>query len=36
MVSGRYGLDQAGDALAAVESRAAIKALITPNPGLVS
>jgi L-iditol 2-dehydrogenase len=30
MVSGRYGLDQASHALAAVESRAAIKALIVP------
>jgi L-iditol 2-dehydrogenase len=30
MVSGRYELDHAGDALAAVESRAAIKALIVP------
>lgn len=30
MVSGRYGLDQASEALAAVESRAAIKALIVP------
>ncbi len=36
MVSGRYTLEQAGDALAAVESRSAIKALITPNPGLLS
>ena len=31
MVSGRYGLEQAGDALAAVESRRAIKALVVPN-----
>src|SRR5438105_5769095 len=30
MVSGRYALDRAADALAAVESRAAIKALIVP------
>ena len=30
MVSGRYSLDQAADALAAVESRSAIKALIVP------
>ena len=36
MVSGRYTLDRAGDALAAVESRSAIKALITPNPGLLA
>lgn len=36
MVGGRYTLEQAGDALAAVESRSAIKALITPNPGLLS
>ncbi|MEO7455508.1 MAG: zinc-binding dehydrogenase [Gemmatimonadaceae bacterium] len=35
MVSGRYTLERAADALAAVESRAAIKAIITPNPGLV-
>jgi len=35
MVSGRYPLDGANDALAAVESRRALKALITPNPGLV-
>ena len=35
MVSGRYTLEQAGDALAAVESRSAIKALITPNPALL-
>ena len=31
MVSGRFGLDRAGDALAAVENRTAIKALIVPN-----
>jgi len=36
MVTGRYTLDRAGDALAAVESRAAIKALITPNPSLLA
>jgi L-iditol 2-dehydrogenase len=36
MVSGRYTLDQTNDALAAVESRAALKAIITPNPQLVS
>jgi L-iditol 2-dehydrogenase len=35
MVSGRYTLERASDALAAVESRSAIKALITPNPGLL-
>jgi hypothetical protein len=34
MVSGRYSLDRASDALAAVESRTALKAIITPNPGL--
>ena len=34
MVSGRYTLEQASEALAAVESRSAIKAIITPNPGL--
>jgi threonine dehydrogenase-like Zn-dependent dehydrogenase len=33
MVSGRYGLEGAGEALAAVESRAAIKALVVPNEG---
>ncbi len=36
MVSGRYTLDQAGDALAAVEARHTLKALITPNPSLLS
>ena len=36
MVSGRYELDKAGDALAAVEARTAIKAIIIPNPTLVS
>jgi threonine dehydrogenase-like Zn-dependent dehydrogenase len=35
MVSGRFTLDQANEALAAVESRTAIKAVITPNPALV-
>jgi Zn-dependent alcohol dehydrogenase len=34
MVSGRFTLDQANDALAAVENRTAIKAVITPNPAL--
>ena len=36
MVSGRYTLEQAGQALAAVESRSAIKAVITPNPSLIA
>jgi L-iditol 2-dehydrogenase len=36
MVSGRYTLEQTNEALAAVESRSALKALVTPNPGLVS
>jgi hypothetical protein len=31
MVGGRFSLDQANEALAAVESRTAIKALIVPN-----
>jgi L-iditol 2-dehydrogenase len=31
MVSGRYSLEQAGQALKAVETRAALKAIITPN-----
>jgi D-arabinose 1-dehydrogenase-like Zn-dependent alcohol dehydrogenase len=35
MVSGRYELDKAGDALAAVEARTALKAIIIPNPTLV-
>jgi threonine dehydrogenase-like Zn-dependent dehydrogenase len=35
MVSGRFTLEQAGDALAAVENRTAIKAVIMPNPTLV-
>ena len=36
MVSGRYTLERAADALAAVEARTALKAIITPNPGLVA
>jgi threonine dehydrogenase-like Zn-dependent dehydrogenase len=36
MVSGRYTLAQASDALHAVETRSAIKALITPNPSLLT
>ncbi|MBC7673027.1 MAG: zinc-binding dehydrogenase [Polaromonas sp.] len=36
MVSGRYTLEHAGDALEAVASRRAIKALITPNPTLLA
>jgi L-iditol 2-dehydrogenase len=35
MVSGRYPLQMADEALAAVESRAALKAIITPNPQLL-
>ena len=35
MVSARFTLDRAGEALRAVEERTAIKAVITPNPGLV-
>ena len=35
MVSGRYTLERAGEALDAVASRSAIKALITPNPKLL-
>jgi L-iditol 2-dehydrogenase len=35
MVSGRYPLERANEALAAVESRSALKALIVPNPALV-
>jgi D-arabinose 1-dehydrogenase-like Zn-dependent alcohol dehydrogenase len=35
MVSGRYELDKANDALAAVAARTALKAVITPNPALV-
>jgi threonine dehydrogenase-like Zn-dependent dehydrogenase len=34
MVSGRYTLEQAGEALSAVENRTALKAVITPNPSL--
>lgn len=33
MVSGRYSLDRAADALRAVETRSALKALIVPNQG---
>ncbi len=36
MVSGRYSLDRASEALEAVASRSAIKALITPNPALLT
>ena len=36
MVSGRYTLEAAGDALEAVASRSAIKAIITPNPALLA
>jgi L-iditol 2-dehydrogenase len=35
MVSGRYELDKAGDALTAVEARTALKAIIVPNPALL-
>jgi threonine dehydrogenase-like Zn-dependent dehydrogenase len=35
MVSGRYELQNADEALAAVENRTALKAIITPNPGLL-
>lgn len=35
MVSGRFTLDRASEALHAVEERTAIKAVITPNPGLL-
>ena len=35
MVNGRYDLNHADEALQAVEDRTALKALITPNPGLV-
>jgi L-iditol 2-dehydrogenase len=31
MVSGRYSLDQAGEALSAIEKRTALKAIIVPN-----
>jgi threonine dehydrogenase-like Zn-dependent dehydrogenase len=36
MVSGRFDLEHAADALKAVEDRTAIKALITPNPKLLA
>ena len=36
MVSGRYDLEHADEALAAVEAQTAIKALITPNPALLA
>jgi len=36
MVSGRYDLEHAGDALTAVENRTTLKAIITPNPGLLA
>jgi threonine dehydrogenase-like Zn-dependent dehydrogenase len=36
MVSGRFDLEHADEALKAVEDRTAIKALITPNPGLLT
>lgn len=36
MVSTRFTLEQADEALAAVENRTAIKAVITPNPSLLS
>ena len=36
MVSARYILEQAGDALEAVATRSAIKAVITPNPTLIA
>ena len=35
LVSARFTLERAADALRAVEERTAIKAVITPNPGLV-
>ena len=35
MVSGRYDLNHADEALKAIEDRTAIKAIITPNPDLV-
>ena len=34
MVSGRYPLTSADEALSAVEKQTAIKAIITPNPKL--
>src|SRR5581483_8537936 len=36
MVSGRYELQRADEALAAVENRTALKAIITPNPSLLN
>jgi hypothetical protein len=30
-VSGRYSLEQAGEALSAIEKRTALKAIIVPN-----
>jgi hypothetical protein len=36
MVSGRYDLNHSDEALHAVESRTALKAIITPNPGLLT
>jgi L-iditol 2-dehydrogenase len=36
MVTARYTLESADEALAAVEKRTAIKAVITPNPSLLS
>jgi len=36
MVSGRYDLNHSDEALKAVEDRTALKAIITPNPDLVS
>ena len=36
MVTARFTLDHAGEALRAVEERTAIKAVITPNPGLIT
>ncbi len=36
MVSDRFTLERAGEALAAVENRSAIKADITPNPSLIA
>jgi len=35
MVSGRYPLDSAGEALKAVEEQTALKALIVPNPNML-
>jgi threonine dehydrogenase-like Zn-dependent dehydrogenase len=36
MVSGRYDLAHAGEALTAVENRTTLKAIITPNPSLLA